>query len=264
MKKLTILLLAAVTAVFALSVAAPAVAKKGKHHHAHALVGIVQAVGADSITLQVKKNKTVTVTVNADTKIVVNGQAATLADIQIGYRALVRGKKGEPAKLIRAGQAPAAGTIVRGLVASVGSDSITVKTKDGTTTTIAVNADTKIHVNRKAATLADVKVGYHVVVVRTAADGPAKAISASKAHAAHGAHSFLEGVVDSVGADSITVKLHNGTTVTVSVTPATRIHLMGHEGAAALSDIQAGFRVVILRAGNNGVALAILAAPAQH
>src|SRR5215213_11708535 len=70
---------------------------------------------------------TVTVTVNDETKILVSGQAATLADIQVGYIALVRGQKNEAAKVVRAHPAPAAGTVVRGVVESTGSNSITVK-----------------------------------------------------------------------------------------------------------------------------------------
>ena len=256
MKKLTIALLAGITAVFALSVTAPAVAKKGKRH---AVAGVVQSVGTNSLTLQVKKNKTVTVTVNDETKILVSGQAATLADIEVGYIALVRGQKNEAAKVVRAHPAPAAGTVVRGVVESTGSNSITVKTKTASLT-IEVTAQTKIRVNGKAATLADVKAGQHVVVIRGSASGPATAIAAGKRPAA-GARALLRGVVQSVGTDSITIQRRNGSSVTVSVTAATQIRVRGHAGAAALSDIQAGFRIAVLRAGKNGVALAILAAP---
>jgi len=255
MKKLTILLLAGLTAGFALSVAAPAVAKQGKRH---AVVGVVQSVGSNSLTLQVKKNKTVTVTVGTGTKIMVSGQTATLADIQVGYVALVRGKKNEPAKSIHARPAPASGTVVRGLVESTGATSITVKTKTASVT-IQVTAQTKIRVNGKAAALADVKTGLHVVVIRSSADGPATAIAAGKGHEA-GAHALLRGLVQSVGTDSITIQRRNGSTVTVAVTAATQIRVRGHAGAAALSDIQTGFRIAVLRAGN-GVALAIVAAP---
>jgi Domain of unknown function (DUF5666) len=255
-KKVAIFLLTAVTAVFALSVAAgPAVAKKGK---ARALHGLVQSVGSDSITLKLKKGATVTVQVNGDTKIVVNNKAATLADIQIGYRALVKGKPGQPAKAIRANALPASGTVVRGAVEGVGSNSITIKQRDGSSVTVAVNSDTKIRVNGKPGALSDIETGYRAVVVRTAVGGPAKAISA---HEEHGHRAVVKGIVDGVGANSITIKQRNGASATIAVTADTKIRVKGHHGAAALTDIQVGFRAIVLRAGGNGPALAIHAHP---
>jgi hypothetical protein len=254
-KKLLILLVAALTASVAFGAASPALAKK--KNKGPAVHGIVQSVASDSITLKLKNGHSATIQVSSDTKIVVNHKPGTLADIQVGYRAAVRGKAGKPAKLIRAHEAPAPGTVVHGLVDSVGSDSITLKQKDGSLVTIAVNSDTKIHVNGKPGSLSDIEQGYRAVVHRTAADRPAKAI---KAYERHGTGSYLRGVVDSVGSDSLTVKLRNGSSVTVAVNADTKIRLAGH-GAAALSDIKAGYRVNVLRASADGPALVIVARP---
>jgi hypothetical protein len=254
-KKLLILLLVAVTASVALGAAGPAVAKKNKHHAVH---GQVQAVGADSLTLKLKNGSTPTIQVTPDTKIFVNGKPGALADIQVGYRALVRLKAaGGPAKAIRAHQPPAPGTVVRGRVDSVGTDSITLKEKDGTLVTILVNSDTKIHVKGKPGTLADIHQGDRALVLRTSADGPAKAI---RVGGRHHLRLLLRGVIASVGSDSLTIKVRNGDPVTVPVTADTRIFLAGH-GAATLTDLQAGFRVLVVRAGANGPVLAILARP---
>jgi hypothetical protein len=256
MKKLTVLFLAGLTAVLALSVAAPAVAKKGKRH---AVAGVVQSVGTSSLTLKVK-NRTVTVQVDTSTKIVVSGHAATLGDIQPGYVAVVRGRSGQPAKSIHAGPRPAPGTVARGVVKTTGTDSITLTTKGGTTVTIGVTNDTKIRVDGQNAGLADIHSGYHAIVVRTAADGPARLISAQHPHA-QGQGLVVKGTVASVGTDSLTITLRTGGTVTVHVTPSTRIRVRGHAGAATLSDIQNGYRVAVLRTAANGPALAIVAAP---
>jgi hypothetical protein len=262
MKKVVTLLLIGLVASFAVIVASPAGAKTG-HPRAHAKAhkrfvhGIVQAVASDSVTLTRKKGDPVTVAVDADTKIHVNGKAGTLADVQVGYRAVARvPKAGGPAKVLRASAVPAPGTVVAGAVDSVGANSITLKKRDGSTLTIPVTADTKIHVNGKPGSLGDVEQGYRAIVRRTAADGPAAAINAYQPRA----HKLLvRGVVDSVASDSITLKHHTGATVTIAVTAQTIIRVAGKPGA--LSDIQAGYRAFVLRAGAGGDALAIIAFP---
>jgi len=263
MKKLVTLLLIGLIASVAVIEASPAGAKKG-HPGAHAakakkklVHGIVQAVGSDSVTLKPRRGDPVTVQVNADTKIVVNGQAGALADIQIGYRAAAKlTAPGGPAKVLRASALPAPGTVVHGRVDSVGDNSITLKLKDGSLVTITVNADTKIRVNGKAGALSDIETGYGAVVRRASADGPAASINAYEA----GRHKLLvRGVVDSVGSDSITLKGHGGATLTIAVTAQTIIRVGGKAGA--LSDIKAGYRALVLRAGAGGDALAIIAFP---
>ncbi len=137
MKKVISLLLIGLVASLAVVVVSPAGAKKGHPKGTaaakrHAVGGVVQAVGSDSVTLTRKKGNPVTVQVDGDTKIVVNGKAGTLSDVKVGYVALAKlAKAGAPAKLLRAHAAPAPGTIVAGQVDSVGANSITLKKRDG-------------------------------------------------------------------------------------------------------------------------------------
>ncbi len=131
MKKVISLLLIGLVASLAVVVVSPAGAKKGHPKGTaaakrHTVGGVVQAVGSDSITLTRKKGSPVTIQVDGDTKIVVNGKAGTLSDVKVGYVALAKlAKAGAPAKLLRAHAAPAPGTIVAGQVDSVGANSIT-------------------------------------------------------------------------------------------------------------------------------------------
>jgi hypothetical protein len=266
MKKFVSLFLIGLVAAFAVIAASPAGAKKGKPGAAaaaakkHGLRGLVQAVGSDSVTLKAKKGDPVTVQVNADTKIVVNGKAGSLSDIQVGYIAEVRGEKGEPAKAIRAHEAPAPGTLVVGNVSAVGSDSITLTKKDGSSITIAVNADTKILVDGKAGALSDIETGYGAYVRRASADGPAVLIRAYEKKQGEGGRKLLvRGVVDSVGSDSITLKGHGDATLTIAVSSSTVIRVAG--AAGSLSDIKAGDHALVLRAAADGPALAIIVRP---
>src|SRR5919198_830503 len=110
MKKLIVLLVAATTAAVALGAATPASAKHGKGRHHHLIRGVVQSVGSDSITLELRSGVFVTIKVTLETKIVVNGQAGTLSDIHNGFGAVVAVRHGA-AKEIHARQLPASGTV---------------------------------------------------------------------------------------------------------------------------------------------------------
>ena len=264
MKKVFSLLLIGLVASLAVVVVSPAGAKKGHPKGTaaakrHAVGGVVQAVGSDSVALTRKKGGPVTIQVDGDTKIVVNGKAGTLSDIKVGYVALAKlAKAGAPAKLLRAHAAPAPGTIVAGQVDSVGASSITLKKKDGGPVTIPVDGNTRIFVNGKAATLADVENGYRAYVRRTAADGPAAVIRAYEKKA--GGHKLLvHGVVDSVASDSITLKRQGSATLTIHVNAQTIIRVGGKAGA--LADIKSGYHAFVLRAGADGDALAVVAFP---
>ena len=196
---------------------------------------------------------------NGDTKIIVNGKAGALSDVKAGYVALARlTKAGGPAKLLRAHARPAPGTILAGQVDSVDSNSITLKKKDGSLVIIPVNGSTKIVVAGKPATLADVEAGFRAFVRRTAADGPAAVIRAGAKN--QGGHKLLvHGVVDSVGADSITLKGHGTAMLAIHVNVQTIIRVGGQPGT--LSDVKSGYRAFVLRAGADGDALAIVAFP---
>lgn len=66
------------------------------------MVGKVTAVAADSITVEFEGGDSKTWAVNADTKVKVNGKAATIEDVKTGMYAVVRGPKDDPAKNIMA------------------------------------------------------------------------------------------------------------------------------------------------------------------
>jgi hypothetical protein len=259
MKKLVSVFLIGLVAALAVVVVSPAGAKKGHPAAAakrHAVRGVVLAVGTDSVTLTGKRNTSVTVQISGDTKLVVHGHAAALSDVQVGYIAEARLSAAGPAKALHAHQPPPPGTVFHGIVQSAGSGSITLTLRNGSAVAIPVTGDTRIRVNGQAATLADVAPGFHATVVRTAVNGPAAVI-----HAVNPATRpvLVRGHVTDVGSGSITITLRNGAAATITVTGDTKIRVAGHAGA--LSDIQVGYRALVVRAGAAGPALAIAAAP---
>src|SRR5215210_7475276 len=267
MKRILVLLTIGLLASISVIAASPAGAKKGppKAHGVKAakrvVHGVVESVDSDSVTLKAKKGAAKTVAIDENTKIFVNGHASSLASVEIGYRAVAKlPKGGGPAQVLRAHQPPAPGTVVSGLVASVDSDSITLTKKDGSSVTIPVNGDTKIRVNGKPGSLSDVGPGDRAVVRRTSADGPAATINAGE----NRGRRAVNGVVDAVGANSITIKQRNGASATIDVTGDTKIRVKGHSGAAALSDIHVGYKAEVIRSGSDGPALAIVAKPPKN
>jgi preprotein translocase subunit YajC len=245
MKKSSLILIAALVA--ALSVTGVVAAKPGKPHpahktklHAKGFHGTVAAVGSDSITLTLKKGGSLTLAVTADTKIRVNGAPATLADVLVGYQAVVKRASDGSAQRIDA-KDPAFKKVVHGIVDSVGTDSITLKLKkDGSSLTIAVTADTKIRVNGSPGALSDIHAGFRAEVKQNS-DGSAKAINAKDPEF----KSEVHGLVSAVGTDSITLKLKNGDSVEIAVTSDTKIHLKC--GPGTLADIEVGFRAKVKR-----------------
>jgi hypothetical protein len=145
--------------------------------------GIAQAVGSDSITLELKDGSTKTINVTTATKIVVNGKPGSLSDIQVGYRTIVRLADDGSAKAIRSHEKADKSLLAHGVVDSVGSDSITLKLEDGSSVTIQVTAATKIRVAGKPGSLSDIQAGFRARVLRASADGPALAILARPAKA---------------------------------------------------------------------------------
>ena len=126
MKKVISLLLIGLVASLAVHRREPGRSKEGPsegHSGREAARGgsVVQAVGPDSVTLTRRKGHSVTVQVDGDTKIVVNGKAATLSDVKVGYVALARLAKAvrrRSCSALTPLQSP--GTIVAGQVDSVG------------------------------------------------------------------------------------------------------------------------------------------------
>ena len=264
MKRILVLLTIGLLASVSVIAASPAGAKKGppKTHGAKAakriVQGVVESVDSDSVTLKAKKGAAKTVAIDEDTKIFLNGHASELANVEVGYRAVAKlPKGGGPAQVLRAHAPPEAGTVVSGVVASVGADSITLTKKDGSSVTIPVTVDTEIRINGKSASLSDIGEGDRATVRRASADGPATSINAGE----NRGRRVVAGVVDAVGADSITIEQRNGASATIEVTGDTKIRVKGHSGAAALSDIHVGYKAEVIRSGSDGPALAIMAKP---
>jgi hypothetical protein len=144
---------------------------------ADVLRGKVVSVDTDKGTLVVapRNGDNVTVATDKDTKVTVDGKDATLADVKAGLFVEVSPATGT-AKTITARAPQAEG--LRGKVVSVDTDkgTLVVAPHHGDNVTVTTDKDTKIAVDGKDATLADVKADMFVMV--SPASGTAKTINA--------------------------------------------------------------------------------------
>ena len=144
---------------------------------------------------------------------------------------------------------PARANQVRGAVASVGSDSVTITKQDATTTTLTVNADTKLRIpdtdGSGTVTLADLKAGDKVDA-RTSTTDPTLAVSISvKGEYQKGEE--VEGLVTAIGGTSLTVSKEDGSSATVTINADTKLRAPDRDGSGkiTLADVSIGDKVEI-------------------
>jgi preprotein translocase subunit YajC len=198
----------------------------------------VTAISGSSISLATADGWTRTIAVTSATTINKGGVAATLSDLEVGDTirfSQTRNTDGTyTITAIEIVQPRVAGTVT-----AVGSDTITITLRDGTSQTIRTTGSTTYHVERTDGTRADVKVRSTIVATgEKAADGSLTAGSVW-VRLPH-----VMGTVTATTADTITLSRADGTKVTVHVGSATTIRVAGID-SAKLSDVKTGMAVVV-------------------
>ena len=153
------------------------------------------------------------------------------------------------------GHSPFGGTppTAMGTVASVGTNTFTLTTHDGTTVTVDVSsATTYLDQGVTSPTLSDVKVGDHVAVFGTDSSNTVTAtkvaIGGPGGHDGHGPFGGTPpaamGTVASIGTNTFTLSTRDGTTVTVDVGSSTTYAEFG-VNSASISDVKVGTHVAV-------------------
>jgi hypothetical protein len=143
--------------------------------------GVVQSVSSTLIVLRELDGSTVALQVGARTRVLLNGQPATLTDIRPGFVAAVTHNGSAPARVVRAfGRVTP--TVDSGVVVSVSRRVLVIRKPDGATLTFQVTARTKIRWRGLPATIAAVRPGRLVQVTYT--QGGAAIRIAVRAHRA--------------------------------------------------------------------------------
>ena len=215
--------------------------------HANEVRGAVASVAADSVTITKADATTVTLTVNADTKLRIpdtdGSGTVTLADLKAGDKVGARTSTTDPtlAVGIAVKREYQEGDEVEGAVSAVGATSLTVTKEDGTSATVNVNAETKLRApdrdgNGKI-TLADILVADKVEAYMSATD-PTLALSVK----VEAKGTKVAGTVAAVGADSVTITLADATTKTITVNSSTKLRIPAADGTptGTLADLKVG------------------------
>jgi hypothetical protein len=135
----------------------------GKGPPARSGQGIVQSVSARAVVLKELDGSTVSVPVDAKTRVLVDGKPASLRSVKPGFVAAAKWKAGKAARELQAFDLSGQNSAGVAVVESVSADAIVVQEARGSTVTIPVDAKTRVFIDGKAASLRDVKPGYSVV-----------------------------------------------------------------------------------------------------
>ena len=197
--------------------------------------------------------------------------AAVAVGLAVGGGAVAGAASSGPTSSSASGTRPAGrpgfgGTppVAVGAVASLGSDSFTLTTRDKTTVTVKVSSSTSyLDPGVASPSLTDVKVGSHVAVFGTDASNSVTATKVAiggpfggPRNGAHGGFGgfggtppVAQGTVASVGTSSFTLTTRDKTTVTVDVGAATTYVEFG-VSSPSLADVKVGTRVVVFGTDN--------------
>ena len=206
--------------------------------------GRVDTVGASSVAILPNgSDPLVTLTVNASTEILLDGKAATLADVSVGDFAWgVYDRTTMVADRLWFRTAPEhKHETIDGTVTVVGASSVTILPKTGgSAVTLTVDASTDIKIDGHPGTLADVAVddaawAFYDPATKIASKLFIKTESRKR-------WETINGTVTAVGAASVTIQPRSGqAAVTLGVDSSTEIKIDGSAGT--LASIKSGNRI---------------------
>lgn len=140
--------------------------------------GVVQSVSPTAIVLRSLDGTLLTLAVGPATRVKLNGSPAQLGDVQPGFVAAVVHRGARPAVVVRAFGKVALVTD-RGIVTSLSSVSIAIRTASGATLSIPLDASTRFRRLGLPVARAAARPGALVEVVHPA-EGPARVVRVLK------------------------------------------------------------------------------------
>ncbi len=142
--------------------------------------GIIQTVSPIQLVLRSLDGSTLIFSVGSQTVVFVNGQPGAVADLQPGFAATVTHDKQGRAHLIRAvGARRAAREVDKGVVVSVSSTLLVLRTPGDVVVSVRVGPHTVVKIDGQPARLADLRPGDLVAVLHYGT-APASEIRAAR------------------------------------------------------------------------------------
>lgn len=220
----------------------------------------MQSVSANGLVLKTLDGSTITVAVDAHTRVLVDGRPASLQDVRPGFVAVVteRGKSGQAAEVdafATSSGTPSSSKPVVGLLRSVSHNEVVLIGLDGKSLTVAIDETTHLFLDGQRASLSRIRPGF-VVVVRFR---PASSSDNGKKNAARPSDLFAfsrprqasdhiyGGTLAVVTGQAVALRTQVGI-VRIVVTAKTRVFVNGARGS--IRRLKPGF-VAVARTGGH-------------
>lgn len=199
----------------------------------------ITAIDGSNISLKTADGWSRTVTITSSTALTKGGQTISVTDLKVGDSVTFQQtRNSDGTYTVTALQVVV--PVVSGSVSAVSDSGFSLKSRDGTSWTVTVDASTKFTLGstRAAGSKSDVKVGSEVVV-----QGPQGSANSIAALSVAVAQPRVSGEVTATTASTITIKKYDGTTQVINVTGSTTYHVAGSSGAT-LAQITVGMAIV--------------------
>jgi hypothetical protein len=223
--------------------------------------GQVASVSADSLTVTLADGQTMTATLTSNTQVTIlaTGATGSVSDIKVGDSVRVMGRPDTTgATMAAAVVILPAGDEAEGRVSAANGSTLTLENRDGTTSVTTGSTTTFRKADGTAGTLADVTTGTFVEAYgQKQADGslvatlvlvnnqPAGPMGGDPQQGPKGRGTGT-GQVTAVSADSLTVSMTNGQTITATLTSNTQVTILATGATGLVSDIKVGDNVRLM------------------
>ena len=193
----------------------------------------ITAISGNDITLGTADGWHRTITITSSMTLTKGGQTITAADLKVGDQVRFRQTRNSDGSFTVTDLAVVVPS-VRGQVSALGSGSFKVTTREGSVWTITTDGSTKVAIGNADGKLSDLKNGDIVVV-----SGNTTGDNAMTALGVRIAPDRVVGTVTAKTADSITIKLRDGSARVIHVDADTTFRVAGSANAK-LSDVTVG------------------------
>jgi hypothetical protein len=220
--------------------------------------GEVTAIAGDALTVETERRGEITVQTDADTKFRAKDNADfSLADIQVGDTIAARGRFIDDTTLqarLVALVPPELADHVRGEVAAIDGDTLTVEDKDGNEVGVVTSADTRFHLRGKPdASIDDIEPGMRLAAAgQFDADGNLAALQVLAGEPRERrllkGGPIVAGKVSEVNDGEFVLLYPDDSTLTVTTGASTIVITRGENGPTlgSLEDIEQDARIVVL------------------
>ena len=190
----------------------------------------IAAISGNDVTLATADGWRRTITVTSSVKLTRGGQTIAVGDLKVGDQVRFRQTRNADGTFTVTDLAVVVPTI-RGEVSGVTSSGFKVTTRNGSVWTVTVNGSTTYRLGTGDGSLSDVKNGSTVVVT-----GNSTGDNALTALGVRVAPARAVGTVTAKTADSITIKLRDGSSLVIHVDADTTFRVAGNK-SAKLADV---------------------------